>query len=162
MQTYGLQRSLFGELTRLQTTKRVELFRVKEFVAVALEAYGEVWWCMWHPPGARPRRSRMFILLAGAPILFIDKNNGSLQPCVRGLNNLTVEPVPVAFDQGSTLLVKVSIPTGKGSLPGVSRVHPKRPVPVAFDQGSTLLVEESIPTGTVFIRLLSIFHPRLQ
>ena len=46
----------------LKTTKRVELFRVKEFVAAALGQYDEAWWCMWHPSGARPRRPRMFIL----------------------------------------------------------------------------------------------------
>ena len=35
-------RSLIGGLTRLQTTKWVELFRVKEFVAAALGANDEV------------------------------------------------------------------------------------------------------------------------
>ena len=35
-----------------------------------------------------------------------------------------VEPVPVAFDQGSTLLVEVSILLGEGLLSRVGRVHP--------------------------------------
>ena len=70
-------------------------------------------------------------LPAGAPILFIRKKDGSLQLCVNYQADYQ-EPVPVAFDLGPTLLVEVSIPTGKGSL------------------------------TRVFIRLLSTFYPRLQ
>ena len=62
----------------LQTTKRVELFNPKEFPAVALEAHGEAWCCMWHPPGALSRRSRMFIFFASAPILFMRRKGGIL------------------------------------------------------------------------------------
>ena len=47
VQTCGLQRCLFEGLTRLQMTKRVELFRVKEFVAAALGAYDKAWWCLF-------------------------------------------------------------------------------------------------------------------
>ena len=50
--------------TRLQTTKRVEFFSPNKLAVVTLVGYDEALWCMCHPSGARPRRPRMFILLA--------------------------------------------------------------------------------------------------
>ena len=38
-----------------------------------------------------------------------------------------MEPVPITFYQGSTLLVEVSIPLGEGLLSRVGRVHPGGP-----------------------------------
>ena len=35
---------------------------------------------------------------AGAPILFIYKNNENLRLCAQVLNNLTLKPVPVALN----------------------------------------------------------------
>ena len=58
-QTYGLQRCLFRQRTRLQTTKRVKIFGPEELGAVDQRAYDVALWCMWYPSGARSRRSRM-------------------------------------------------------------------------------------------------------
>ena len=75
----------------LQTTKQVKLFNLKEFSAVALEAYGEAWYCIWHLLRAWSQRSKMFILFTNAPILFIHKKNDNLWLCVWGFNNLTMK-----------------------------------------------------------------------
>ena len=63
---------------------------------------------------------------AGAPILFDRKLDGSLWLCVdyRGLKTSQLGTNTVAFDQGSTLLVEVSIPTGKSSLSRIYQVQP--------------------------------------
>ena len=110
----------------LPTTKRVALFSVKEFATAALKAYVEAWWCIRHPPGTRPR---------------------SLWLYARDLNNLTLEPVPIALNWGSTLLVDVSIPTGEGLLFNVDCVYPGRPGP-----GPKL-----VRVVQMFLRLLSTF-----
>ena len=62
---------------------------------------------------------------AGAPIFFDRKLDKSLRLCVnyRGLKTSQSRTGTVAFSQGSTLLVEVSISTGS-SLPRVRRVQP--------------------------------------
>lgn len=62
VQTQCLQKCLFGGLTRLQMTKRLELFDSKELPAIALRPSDEAWQCIWHLFGAWPRRSIMSIL----------------------------------------------------------------------------------------------------
>ena len=113
--------NLSRRFIRLQATKQVKLFNMKEFVTVALPANDEAF-IVWS------RRPRMFILLArykhclipprsypskpaatiillngpskspaGTPILFVRKKDGSLWLFVWGLNNLTIKnryPLP--------------------------------------------------------------------
>ena len=59
MQTYGLQRACLEDLHIRKTTKWVELFSTKKLAAVALGAYDEALWCIWHLSGTRSRRLRM-------------------------------------------------------------------------------------------------------
>ena len=58
---------------------------------------------------------------AGAPIFFDRKLDGSLWLSVnyRGLKILQPRTGTVVFDQGSTLLIEVSIPTGRSFFLGV-------------------------------------------
>ena len=59
-QTYGLQRCLFRQCTRLQTTKRLKIFDPEELGAVDQRAYDVALWYMWYLSGARSQRSRMY------------------------------------------------------------------------------------------------------
>ena len=59
VQTYGLQRACLEDLHIRKTTKWVELFSAKKLAAVALEAYDEALWYMWHPSNTRSWRLRI-------------------------------------------------------------------------------------------------------
>ena len=48
-----------GQVIRLEITKQMEFFGVKEFMARALTAYAKALSYMWHLSGAQSQRSRM-------------------------------------------------------------------------------------------------------
>ena len=125
MQTYGLHRgSLFGWLTRLQTTKQIEL---------SLEGQE----CLRHNPRRIIGWHRR-ILFSDSAAADINNHSPSLNPShPLALQTFVIyvtfdyasktdyeKPIPVALDWGSTLLDEVLIPIARSLLSRVRQFQP--------------------------------------